>query len=99
MPNSETKPITLLFDLETTPLNAQRTEIHCIVTLDYETGETTRYNDIGGDEPIVRAVTYLMDADTIIGHNIIGFDIPVIKKIYPFFEPKGRIIDLSLIHI
>ena len=86
MPNSETKPITLLFDLETTPLNAKRTEIHCIVTLDYETGETTRYNDIGGDEPIVRAVTYLMEADTIIGHNIIGFDIPVIKKIYPFFE-------------
>ena len=97
MPNSETKPITLLFDLETTPLNAQRTEIHCIVTLDYETGETTRYNDIGGDEPIVRAVTYLMDADTIIGHNIIGFDIPVIKKIYPFFEPKGRIIDTLLL--
>ena len=97
MPNSETKPITLLFDLETTPLQAKRTEIHCIVTLDYETGETTRYNDIGGDDPIVRAVTYLMDADTIIGHNIIGFDIPVIKKIYPFFEPKGRIIDTLLL--
>ena len=47
--NSETKPITLLFDLETTPLDAQKTDIHCIVTLDYETGETTRYNDIGGD--------------------------------------------------
>ena len=97
MQNSETKPITLLFDLETTPLNAKRTEIHCIVTHDYETGETTRYNDIGGEEPIVRAVTYLMDADTIIGHNIIGFDIPVIKKIYPFFEPKGRIIDTLLL--
>ena len=80
VPNSETKPITLLFDLETTPLDAQKTEIHCIVTLDYETGETTRYNDIGGDEPIVRAVTYLEQADTIIGHNIIGFDIPVIKR-------------------
>ena len=53
-------------------------------TLDYETGETTRYNDIGGDEPIVRAVTYLMEADTIIGHNIIGFDIPVIKNDIPF---------------
>ena len=66
MPNSETKPTTLLFDLETTPLDAQKTDIHCIVTLDYETGETTRYNDIGGDQPIVRAVQYLELADTII---------------------------------
>ena len=95
MQNLETKPATLLFDLETTPLKAERTEIHCIVTLDYETGETTRYNDIGGEQPIVRAVQYLELADTIIGHNIIGFDIPVIKKIYPWFEPQG----LSLIHI
>ena len=78
MPNSETKPITLLFDLETTPLNQDDVELHCLVTLDYETGEITRYNDIGGDEPIVRAVTYLMEADTIIGHNIIGFDLSLI---------------------
>ena len=97
MQNSETKPITLLFDLETTPLEAQKTDIHCIVTLDYETGETTRYNDIGGEQPIVRAVQYLEDAQTIIGHNIIGFDIPVIKKIYPWFNPKGRIIDTLLL--
>ena len=97
MPNSETKPTTLLFDLETTPLDAQKTDIHCIVTLDYETGETTRYNDIGGDQPIVRAVQYLELADTIIGHNIIGFDIPVIKKIYPWFKPKGRIVDTLLL--
>ena len=85
--NSETKPTTLLFDIETTPLNAERTEIHCIVTLDYETGVVERYNDTGQALPITTAVTTLMDADTIIGHNIIGFDIPVIKECYPFFEP------------
>ena len=92
MQNSETKPITLLFDLETTPLSQEDVSLHCLVTLDYETGETTRYNDTGTAEPISRGVTYLMDADTIIGHNIIGFDIPMIKKVYPFFEPKGRVI-------
>ena len=64
--NLETKPITLLFDLETTPLDAQKTDIHCIVTLDYETGETTRYNDIGGEQPIVRAVQYLMELLTLL---------------------------------
>ena len=87
MQNSETKPITLLFDLETTPLSQEDVELHCLVTLDYETGETTRYNDTGSGLPISRGVTYLMEADTIIGHNIIGFDIPMIKKVYPFFTP------------
>ena len=70
-PDLKTKPTTLLFDLETTPLDAIKTEIHCIVTLDYETGVTTRYNDIGGDQPIVRAVQYLELADTIIGLSLI----------------------------
>jgi len=51
----------------------------------------------GGDQPIVRAVQYLELADTIIGHNIIGFDIPVIKKIYPWFKPKGRVVDTLLL--
>ena len=97
MQNSETKPITLLFDLETTPLSQEDVELHCLVTLDYETGETTRYNDTGTAEPISRGVTYLMDADTIIGHNIIGFDIPMIKKVYSFFKPRGRIIDTLIL--
>ena len=97
MQNSETKPITLLFDLETTPLSQEDVELHCLVTLDYETGETVRYNDTGSGLPISRGVTYLMEADTIIGHNIIGFDIPMIKKVYPFFEPKGRVIDTLLL--
>ena len=96
MQDSETKPTTLLFDLETTPLDAVRTEIHCLVILDYETGETERYNDTGADQPILNGVKYLMDADTIIGHNIIGFDIPVLQRCYPFFEPQGRIIDTLL---
>ena len=96
-PDLKTKPITLLFDLETTPLDARKTDIHCIVLLDYETGETYRYNDQQRANPIVRAVQYLEQADTIIGHNIIGFDIPVIKKIYPWFQPEGRIIDTLLL--
>ena len=51
MQNSETRPITLLFDLETTPLSQEDVELHCLVTLDYETGETTRYNDTGAATP------------------------------------------------
>jgi hypothetical protein len=35
----------------------------------------------------------LMEADAIGGHNIIGFDIPAIQKVYPWFKPKGLIRD------
>ena len=81
MPNLETKPTTLLFELETTPLDAQKTDIHCIVTLDYETGETWRYNDTGVGEPISRAVTYLMEADTIIAVSYTHLTLPTNREV------------------
>ena len=42
---------------------------------------------------MVRGISRLEEADQIIGHNIIGYDIPAIKKLYPWFEPKGEIVD------
>ena len=35
------------------------------------------YNDEGDQEPIVRGVQVLQDADIICGHNVIGYDLPV----------------------
>ncbi|WP_206631182.1 DNA polymerase [Mesorhizobium sp. M7A.F.Ca.MR.362.00.0.0] len=35
----------------------------------------------------------LMQADELIGHNIIKFDLPAIQKVYPWFKPKGVVID------
>ena len=100
MPNSETKPSigTVLFDLETNGLlTDDDTHIHCAVLHYLESGRTETYNDEcpgkGLSTPIIRAVQYLQLADTIIGHNIIGFDIPIIKSIYPFFSYTGRVID------
>ena len=63
----------VLFDVETDGLEGNR--IHCIVT------------KVIGEEPklfppdrLQEAVDILESADVLIGHNIIGFDIPVIKK-------------------
>ena len=100
MPNSKIKPTigTVLFDLETNGLlTDDDTRIHCAVLHYLESGRTETYNDEcpgkGLSTPIIRAVQYLQLADTIIGHNIIGFDLPIIKSIYPFFSYSGRIID------
>ena len=93
--SSETKHLTgpQILDLETNGLLKNTTEIHCIAVHYVEEGITVSYNDTGATEPIVRAVQYLENAERIIGHNIIGFDLPIIKKIYPWFEPQGEIID------
>ena len=46
---------------------------------------------------ITTAVMDLAQADYIVGHNIIGYDLPLIRKLYPFFKPTGVIIDTLLL--
>ena len=93
--------MTLVFDLETDGLLNDVTKIHCIAIYDSETNQTTSYNDEcpgkGMSEPVVRAVQYLEQADSIVGHNIIGFDIPVIRRLYPFFNFAGTAIDTLIL--
>ena len=97
--SSKTKPLTgtVIIDLETNGLLKNTTDIHCIAVHYVEEGYTISYNDTGLTSPITEAVQYIELADRIIGHNIIGFDLPIIKKIYPWFEPKGEIIDTLLL--
>ena len=85
--------MTLIFDIETNGLYDDVSEIHCIGIHDTETAQTFTYNDQGDTEPIVRGLAYLEEAPSIVGHNIIGYDIPVIRKLYPWFEPSGLAVD------
>jgi len=76
-----------VFDIETNALRIEDiTEIHCCVT-GTPSGETQLYTD--PEEWLF----VLENAGTLIGHNIIQYDIPAIQKLYPSFKPKGRIID------
>jgi len=88
---------TLIFDLETNGLLYDLSRIHCLVIYDIEADQTLVYNDEGDTEPIVRGISRLEEADSIVGHNIIGYDIPAIKKLYPWFEPEGQVIDTLLL--
>jgi len=87
----------LVFDLETDGLLNDLTKIHCLVIYDSDTDKTIVYNDQGNEEPIVRGVQRLEDADVIVGHNIIGFDIPAIRRIYPWFMPTAFVLDTLLL--
>ena len=85
--------MTLIFDLETNGLLYDVTHIHCLGIYDTETDKTLVYNDEGTTEPIVRGIQRLEDADCIVGHNIINYDLPVISKLYPWFNPVGLRLD------
>ena len=106
-PNSLTKRLpgtdgnTIIFDLEANGLYNDVSQVHCIAYYDESIDEILSFNDEcpgkGMSSPIVRAIQYIEQASIICGHNIIGYDLPVIKKLYPFFEPSGIIIDTLLL--
>ena len=87
----------LVFDLETDGLLNNVTTIHCLVIHNTEDNTTHIYNDEGNTEPIIRGITYLQDSDRIVGHNIIGYDLPVLRKLYPFFETEAEVVDTLLL--
>ena len=90
--------MTLVFDLETNGLLHDVTRIHCIAIYDSTTDEIETYNDEKNNKySITEGLNKLLVADTIVGHNIIGFDIPSISKLYHYFTPNNRIIDTLLL--
>lgn len=80
------------FDLESNGLIPQMDRIHSLVLQDVDTGEMFTYSTIGHGL-IAEGLVRLENADEIIGHNIMGFDVDAIKKIYPDWSPKGKLTD------
>lgn len=68
----------LIFDLETNGFLENVTVVHCGVTYNTETEEYKRYRP----DEISLLINDLREADTIAAHNGIGYDIPVIEKLY-----------------
>ena len=75
----------LIFDIETDDLDA--TKVWCIVAKELD-GKSYRFTP----DEIEDGIKLLQDADTLIGHNIIGFDLPVLGNLYNF-KYNGKIID------
>tara|TARA_R100001460_G_scaffold39525_6_gene74353 strand:+ start:1650 stop:2168 length:519 start_codon:yes stop_codon:yes gene_type:complete len=88
----------LIFDLETNGLRGIADRIHCLVTYDTETDQYETYNNEKDNHyPIHTGLQNLMLADSIAGHNVIDFDIPVAQSIYDWFKPAAQIIDTLLL--
>ena len=88
----------LVFDLETNGLLHDLTRIHCISIYDSDLDEIQSFNDERNNQySITEGLSRLDTADWLIGHNIIGFDIPCIRKLYNFFKPSAQILDTLLL--
>ena len=74
-----------VFDIETNGFLHLCDKVHCIVLKNIDTGEILTPSNKD-------AIKLLEDAELIIGHNIIKFDIPVLEKLYSATF-KGKIFD------
>lgn len=87
----------LVFDIESNGLLHELTRLHCLVIKDTLTGEITRYNDQNNGQRQIRDGVERLEAATdagtpIVGHNVIKFDVPAIKLVYPWFNPTERFV-------
>ena len=83
----------LLFDLESTGLLRRGSTIHCIVMRDTSSPDEPIVFDYEPERSIIQGIKQLESADCLIGHNIIGYDIPLIKEQFPDFNPSGELLD------
>jgi hypothetical protein len=83
----------LIFDLETDGLYDDVTCIHCICIHDLDAKQTLVFNDTGSQQPVVKGIQMLEDASHLIGHNIISYDIPVVRKLFPWFNTDATLLD------
>ena len=90
------REIVLIFDIETDGLIQDVTQIHCLSIYDTTTKEILSYNDQSLTRTISEGLLFLQQADCIIGHNIIGFDLPVIHKLFGWFT-SNTVIDTYLL--
>ena len=85
----------LIFDLETNGLLADVNTIHSLVIKNVNTQQVISCADQDGYTSIDEGIELLMNADALIGHNIIKYDLPVLRKLYSHFDTSKNCIILD----
>lgn len=85
-----------VFDIETNGLFPDK--IWCLVLQDTQTGEVLSYSDYDDELPNVsQGLDVMSNAKVLAGHNIIAFDLPVLKNLLGWVPAEGtRIWDTFL---
>ena len=83
----------LAFDVETNGLLRDLTTIHCVAAQDIDSGEQYFWSG----NSIKEGLAFLLTADTLVGHNIIGYDYEAIREIYPRWKFTGKSLDTLIL--
>lgn len=87
----------VIFDIEGDGLLDDVTKIHSLVLRDLDTNEVLSCTDASPDYPSIReGLEVLKNARRIYGHNILRYDLPALRKLYPDFNvryERGRVFD------
>ena len=81
-----------VWDVEANGLLHEADRVHCGVVAEYGGKGFWSYRPHEIDQLLGK----LSEADVLIGHNIIGYDLPLLKKLYDW-EPSAKIVDTVLI--
>ena len=89
---------TLFFDIETNAINDWSTysdlhTVHCLSIYDPMLPKMMTFHG----ESIERGLLELQKAERIVGHNVIDFDIPALKKLYGFSPPLIKVLDTLVV--
>jgi len=85
---------TLFFDIETNAIEdwsnlSDLKTVHCLSIYDPTTPKMITYHGAG----IQNGLNELAKAEHIVGHNVLGFDIPALGKLYSFHPPLVKVLD------
>lgn len=84
----------LVFDLEANGLLHDASLIHCLVAIDKDTKEVHKFEP----SKVEQGLKFLMGAEQVIGHNVIGYDLALMSKLYPWFHiPRERVVDTLIL--
>ena len=72
-----------VLDLETNGLLHKLDRVHCLVLRHVETGEVISCANQPGYPSIEAGLDYIAEATLLVGHNLLKFDLPVLRKLYP----------------
>ena len=83
----------LVFDSESDGLKYEATHVWCVCAVDLISGDRFRW----GPADIPAALEMLRSCDEIIGHNILGHDLPLFDKLYPGWGRPRKITDTFIL--
>lgn len=95
-----------LFDLETTGLldylranrdDPVKSRVHILAIRDLDTRQTYVFRQNKRTNTIPRGIQMLNEAEVLVGHNIVEFDIPALELFYPEFQVNALIRDTMVL--